>query len=202
MYKNIIFDMGNVLIEWNPQNIVAKFTDDKDKIDKITGALFEIPEWGKLDEGTVSEEEILNIAKSKLSEDYYEVLEEVFDNWHYCLPVVFETNTLVKELRKKGYKIYLLSNACQRFSIFKRDIPCLKYMDGGVISYQEKCCKPNKEIYQKLLDRYNLNPSECLFIDDLEANCNGAKNAGMDVYRYDGNFEKLLGFLKSKNIDI
>ena len=201
-YKNIVFDMGNVLIEWNPQNIVARFTDDVDKIDKISKALFEIPEWGKLDEGTISEEEVLNIAKSKLPEKYYDDLEEVFDNWHYCLTINADTSTLVKTLHSKGYGVYLLSNACKRFPIFKRDIHCLKYMDGIMVSYQEKCCKPDKKIYEKFFNKFDLNPEECLFIDDLEANCQGARDMGMDSYQFDGHVDELVEFLKSKGIDL
>lgn len=201
-YKNIVFDMGNVLIEWNPQNIVARFTDDTDKIDKISKALFEIPEWGKLDEGTITEEEVLEIAKSKLPAEYYDDLEEVFDNWHYCLTIVSETNTLVKTLHTKGYGVYLLSNACKRFPIFKRDIHSLKYMDGIMVSYQEKCCKPSKEIYQKFFERFDLVPEECIFIDDLADNCQGARDAGMEAYQYDGHFEELVGYLNSKGIEV
>lgn len=202
VYKNIIFDMGNVLVEWNPRNIVARFTDDKDKIEKISKALFETPEWDKLDEGTISEEEVLNTAKSKLPKEFHDDLEEVFDNWHYCLPIISETSTLVKTLHSKGYGVYLLSNACKRFPLLKRDIHCMRFMDGCVVSYQEKCCKPAKEIYRRLFDKYNLNPSECLFIDDREENCGGARNAGMDAYKYDGHFEELMDFLKSKGIDL
>jgi len=201
-YKNIVFDMGNVLIEWNPQHIVGRFTDDEDKIDKISKALFEIPEWGKLDEGTITEEEVLQIAKSKLPEEYYDDLEEVFDNWHYCLTINADTATLVKTLHAKGYGIYLLSNACKRFPMFKRDIHCLKYMDGIMVSYQEKCCKPDKKIYTKFFDKFDLNPEECLFIDDLEANCQGARDMGMDSYQFDGHVEELVEFLKSKGIDL
>ena len=201
-YKNIVFDMGNVLIEWNPQNIVARFTDDGDKIDKISKALFEIPEWVKLDEGTISEEEVLNIAKSKLPKEYYDDLEEIFDNWHYCLTINADTSTLVKTLHSKGYSVYLLSNACKRFPIFKRDIHCLKYMDGIMVSYQEKCCKPDKKIYEKFFDKFDLNPEECLFIDDLEANCQGAKDMGMESYQFDGHVDELVEFLKSKGINL
>ena len=202
VYKNIVFDMGNVLLEWNPEKIVARFTDDKDKIKKISKALFANPEWGKLDEGAVSEEEVLNIAKSKLSEEYHDDLEEVFENWHFCLPNISETNTLVKILRSNGYSVYLLSNAGVRFHNFKKEIHCLKYMNGYMFSYEEKCCKPSKEIYQRFFDKFDLKPEECLFIDDLEANCQGARNAGMEAYQYDGHFEELLEYLKSKGIKI
>jgi len=201
-YKNIVFDMGNVLVEWNPRNIVARFTDDKDKIEKISKALFETPEWGKLDEGTISEEEVLNSAKSGLPEEYYDDLEEIFDNWHYCLSIISETNTLVKTLHSLGYGVYLLTNACKRFSTFKNDIHSIKYMNGYMVSSQEKCCKPSKEIYLKFFEKFGLNPKECLFIDDLEANCNGSRNAGMDAYQYDGNFEKLVDYLKSQGIKL
>ena len=201
-YKNIVFDMGNVLIEWNPRKMVARFTDDKSKIEKISRALFGLKEWNKLDEGTIEDEEILNLAKSKLPEEYYDDLEEIFDNWHYCLTIISETSSLVRHLHASGYSVYLLSNACHRFSMFKRDIHCLKFMDGIMVSYQEKCIKPSKEIFEKFFKKFELNPEECLFIDDLKENCEASKAMGMEAYQYDGHFEELVEFLKSKGIKI
>lgn len=203
MIKNVVFDMGNVLIRWNPAEIIARFVDDRDDVNLINEALFNQEKWNKLDEGTVSEEDVLADAKQHLPERLYDDVEEVMDNWHYCMPVIVENNELVKLLKDNGYGVYLLSNANKRFHSFGREnVPCLKFMDGYMISADEKCVKPSSEIYEKFFKKFGLNPDECVFIDDLSANCEGAKNAGMNAYCYDGDYDKLVAFLQENGVKI
>lgn len=203
MIKNIVFDMGNVLIEWNPVKIISRFVEDARDVAAINAALFSNPDWAKLDEGTVTEEDILNGAKAALPERLHDDLEEVMDNWHYCMPVIVENNDLVKHLKDSGYGVYLLSNANKRFHSYNREcVPCLKFMDGCMISADEKCTKPSSEIYEKFFKKFDLNPEECLFIDDLSQNCEGARNAGMKTFCYDGNYDNLVEFLKENGVEI
>ncbi len=203
MIKNIVFDMGNVLLEWNPDEIVSRFVTDKGRAKQIKEALFDNSGWSKLDEGLISEEVILNNAKSQLPEEMYDDLEEVMDNWHYCMPVIVEMNELARHLKQKGYGIYLLSNANNRFHSFVREnLPALKYMDGIMISVDEKCAKPSLEIYEKFFKKFDLIPEECVFIDDLSDNCEGAKKAGMNAYCFDRDYDKLIEFLKSEGVEI
>lgn len=202
MIKNVVFDMGNVLIQWNPDYIVSRLLDNSKFAQAIKKAVFENELWGKLDEGTVTEEEVFENAKSQLPEEAYDDLEEVMDNWQYCMPVVIETNELAKTLRQKGYNVYLLSNANKRFHGYGREnVPSLKFMNGYMISADEKCVKPSKEIYEKFFKKFDLNPDECVFIDDLNANCEGARNAGMRAYCFDGDYDKLVEYLKSVGVE-
>lgn len=202
MIKNIIFDMGNVLLEWKPAEIVARFIDDSDRIQKITHAVFENELWAKLDRGEASEEEVREYAKKELPEEYHEDIDEVLDNWQYCMPIISETSTLVRYLHMTGFKVYLLSNANIKFVEVKRDLHCLKYMDGYMVSYREKCAKPSPEIYKKFLERFDLNPEECVFIDDLEANCEGAKKCGIDAIQYKGDYTQLVDELNRRGVEI
>lgn len=203
MIKNVVFDMGNVLLQWNPDYIVSRLIENSESAEAVKNAVFLQENWSKLDEGSVTEEQVYNFAKSQLPEKYHDDLEEVMDNWQYCMPVIIETNELAKELRQKGYGVYLLSNANSKFHAYAREnVPCLKYMNGYMISADEKCVKPSKEIYEKFFRKFDLNPDECIFIDDLTANCEGAKNAGMRAYCYDGDFDKLVEYLKSIGIDV
>ena len=133
MIKNVVFDMGNVLIQWNPDYIVSRLLDNSKFAQAIKKAVFENELWGKLDEGTVTEEEVFENAKSQLPEEAYDDLEEVMDNWQYCMPVVIETNELAKTLRQKGYNVYLLSNANKRFHGYGREnVPSLKFMKNSL----------------------------------------------------------------------
>lgn len=203
MVKNIVFDMGNVLIQWDPEKIISRFVEDSNRVQLIKNALFEQDYWGKLDEGTVTEEEVLTLAKQKLPEEMHDDLEEIMDNWHYCMPVIVENNDLVKTLKDKGFSVYLLSNANTRFHSYGREcVPCLKFMDGWMISADVKCVKPSLEIYKKFFEKFNLNPQECIFIDDLQANCEGSKQAGMNAFCYDGDYDNLINFLKENGVEI
>lgn len=203
MIKNIVFDMGNVLIQWNPVKIISRFVEDERDIALINQALFNQEKWNKLDEGTVTEEEVLEEAKKLLPERLYSDLEDIMDNWHYCMPVIVQNNDLVFKLRENGYNVYLLSNANKRFHQFGREnVPALKYMNGWMISADEKCTKPSAEIYEKFFKKFDLNPAECVFIDDLSANCEGSKNAGMKAHCYDGNYDNLISFLQENGVSI
>ncbi|MCR5260939.1 MAG: HAD family phosphatase [Candidatus Gastranaerophilales bacterium] len=202
MIKNIVFDMGNVLLEWNPDKIIGRFTDDAERIQKLKEAVFEQEYWSKLDAGTATEEEAREHAKSLLPEEYHEDIDEIMDNWQYCMPIISDTSNLVKYLHAKGYGVYLLSNANRKFVEVKRDLHCLRFMDGYLVSYEVGCVKPNPEIYQKFFEKFDLNPEECLFIDDLQANCDGSEKMGMKAYCYDGDYEKLLAYLKENGIEI
>ena len=77
----------------------------------------------------------------------------------------------------------------------------VQYFEGTVVSALEKCVKPDRRLYEILLNRYDLKPEECLFIDDLRANCDGAERAGMTAYCYDGDYEKLVAYLKENGIE-
>lgn len=203
MIKNIIFDMGNVLIQWDPFYIVERLIDNKKNVEPIAKALFLNDDWNKLDADILTEEEVLENAKQRLPEETHEDLEEVTDNWHYCMPVIAENNNLVETLKRNGYKLYLLSNAGKRFHLYKREcIPCFKYFDGCVISADEKTTKPNIEIYNKLLEKYELNAEECIFIDDLKPNCEGAEAVGIKTFLYENNTKELIEYLKSLGIKI
>ncbi|MBQ2645073.1 HAD family phosphatase [bacterium] len=201
MIKNIVFDMGNVLLEWNPDKIIKRFVDDESRVQKLKNAIFEQEEWSKLDAGTVSEEDLRTKAKTMLPEEYHDDIDEIIDNWQYCMPIISETSNLVKYLHAKGYGVYLLSNANSKFVEVKRDLHCLKFMDGYLASYQVGVVKPSPEIYQIFFKKFDLKPEECLFIDDLSANCEASKKMGMQAYCYDGDYEKLEEFLKSQGIE-
>lgn len=203
MIKNVVFDMGNVLIQWSPDYIVSRLVEDRKSAQLIKEAVFEQEYWSKLDEGTITEEEVFELAKSKLPEEYHDDLEEVIDNWQYCMPVIPETNELARTLRQKGYGVYLLSNANKKFHSYGREnVPSLKFMNGYLISADEKCVKPSKEIYERFFKKFDLDPAECIFIDDLSANCEGAKSAGMNAYCYDGDYNKLIENLKFNGVEI
>ena len=98
---------------------------------------------------------------------------------------------LVIDLKQRGYSLYVLSNVSERYWNLKKRIPALALFNNQVLSYAEKVNKPDQKIYEVLLNRYQLNPEECLFIDDMEANIEAAKAAGIKGFLFRNNYEEL-----------
>lgn len=178
--KNVIFDLGNVLLSFKPMVYLNSKIPDEDKSKQIYEQIFASEEWLMLDRGVITEEEAINKICNRNTEDS-ELIRLVMDNWYQLLTPIEGTVDILKELSCKGYKNYVLSNfhllayedVTKRFDFFR-------YFDGGVISYEEKLMKPEKDIYDKLIRKYNIDPKETLFIDDSIENVESAKKLGLE----------------------
>lgn len=195
MIKNIVFDMGNVLVRYDSMRACRQFTEDEQERNLVNTSVFVSPEWIFLDMGLISEEEALRKMQSRLPEGHArEAARLCLEHWHeYCMWEITGMRELVKELKDKGYVIYLCSNASLRMlSCYKQVIPAIELFDGVLFSAEVKCIKPQKEIYGHFYRRFHLKAEECFFIDDLQTNIEGARETGMDGYCFaDGDVEKL-----------
>lgn len=178
MIKNIIFDLGNVILDFQPK-IYVRSKIDEEKVEEIYKCIFQSDEWPMLDRGTICEEDAKGNIINRNTESE-ELINKVFENWYDILtPIESSVNTL-KKLKQKGYKIYYLSNFhLAAFEYINNKYDLFKLFEGGVVSYKEKLLKPEKEIYEKILYRYSLEPGETLFIDDMEQNIEAAIKLGL-----------------------
>lgn len=184
MIRNIIFDMGNVLVDYQPMEYTRRFFPEVDQAAQVCKELFGGPEWPLLDEGILEPQEaILRICR-RLPESMHMRTKELFDHWFDELSMIPETNRLGKELKQKGYHIYILSNAAYSFHQYCSSIPLFPLLDGYIVSADEKLVKPDPAIYQLLCERYHLSPEECFFIDDRLDNVEAARECGMKAYQY------------------
>lgn len=180
MIKNVVFDLGNVLINFKPMEYVNSKIHDKEKAKKIYEEIFTGAEWPMLDRGVITEEEAINMICSRNLEDS-EFIRQVMDNWYQLLTPIEGTVEILKEISNKGYKTYVLSNyqllayenVTERYDFFN-------YFDGGVISYMENLLKPDKCIYNKLTEKFKIDPKESIFIDDTAENIESAKLLGFE----------------------
>lgn len=205
MIKNIVFDMGNVLVNYDDRIVCRRFIKDEKELELVRTAVFVSPEWIMLDMGVISDEEALKSMQSRLPDNHArEMAALCMNHWHeYCMDGIEEMGSVIKELKDQGYGIYLCSNASMRLlQCYKQVIPGIEYFDGVLFSAEVKCIKPQKEIYLHLFESFQLKPEECFFIDDLQRNIDGAKACGMEGYCHkDGNVEslkKVLRGLKNK----
>ncbi|MFO7794699.1 MAG: HAD family hydrolase [Promethearchaeati archaeon] len=186
MIKNIIFDLGNVLINFKPDKFLLNFTKDRKKIKNFVNDVPKSKIWFDLDRGKFSINQAYEIFLKKYPE-YKELLKKFFedDRWMDMLTPITQNVEIVKLLKKEGYNLYILSSFIKEaFEYIESRYTFLSLFDGRVISYQEGMIKPEKEIYQILLKRYNLRPEECLFIDDHKIILEPAKKLGMKVIHY------------------
>lgn len=190
MIRNIIFDMGNVLVNYEPKEYIGQFADDQD-IEILYNIIFNSIEWLQLDRGSISEEDAKSIFYSKLPRRLHPAIYEILENWHENLHEKNEMFYLVKQLKSCGYNIYLLSNTSKRFYHYSKKIPALRYFDGTIISADELLLKPDLAIYKRLLDKYDLKPEQCFFIDDHVPNVEAAVFLGMRGFVYKNNIKNL-----------
>lgn len=202
MIKNIIFDMGGVLIDYNPEKTLYSLFD-KETADILLKEIFRNPIWADKDRGIIFPEDIMEQKKDVIPAVVFDKTCEMVNNFYPYMPPFEKMFDFIKGLKEKGYGIYLLSNASGDFYERISGIPALSLFDGYLISADYKLLKPEKEIYLALYEKFSLIPEECYFIDDVQANIDGAKAAGMDGHcYYRGDIEILKKAMIEKGIEI
>lgn len=195
MIRNLVFDMGNVLVYYDSLRAVRNFVKDEDQVQAVNTSVFVSPEWLMLDMGVISEDEALRRMQSRLKTDgEREAAGLCLGHWHeYCMWPVPGMEELVTYLKGEGYGLYLCSNASLRMlKCYEDVIPGIRLFDGVLFSAEVKCVKPQKEMYNHLFERFGLRPEECFFIDDQPLNIEGGRVCGMDGYCFDdGDVDKL-----------
>ena len=199
MIKNLIFDMGNVLVEWKGESLMT-WMGIEDPLDRkiLTEKMFSSLEWPLLDWGDINEEEAEKIFSSRIPERLWKYIHHSL-YWKDMIHPIPHMADFIKRKKAEGYGIYLLSNAPASMREFFHRIPSSEYFDGIVFSGEVKLVKPMKEIYHLLLDRYSLKEEECLFIDDLPINCASACREGLSAYVFRGDTEELEKYLEALN---
>lgn len=178
--KNVIFDLGGVVIDWNPQKLVKEFTGDPKLVEYLFHKGFFQQYWTEFDRGMLTYEELVDemVTFTGFSQEACLHFVEFIKNSLVDIPKTVE---LIKELSGRGYKLYCLSNMSVEFYDYLKVREVFNYFDGQVISGLEKLVKPDEAIYNVLLNRYQLVPEDSLFIDDLEANVQAARALGINA---------------------
>ena len=183
MIRNLIFDVGNVLLGYRWYEMLTQdYGLSHEEANRIGNEMFETDLWGvELDGGRISLEEAIQEYK-KLYPDDFSVIQWFLRNGKQMAVKRPEVWEKVVGLKKKGYKIYILSNySNELFHQHTEGASFLDVLDGGVVSYQVKEIKPNRRIYEILLEKYDLDPAECLFFDDRADNVETARSLGFEA---------------------
>lgn len=194
--KNLVFDMGNVLIEWNSEKILQAITDDIKLQNLLRKEVFETGLWVQTDEGVKTREEMIEIVSDKIGEEYRNEITQLSRYWYKYVDVYTKVQDRIIELSKNGYNIYILSNTAYTFYDLVKEgyLPAASIAKGIVLSCEERVLKPNEKIYNILLERYNLDPHNTMFFDDLPENIWGAARCGINGFVVE-NESELLTYL-------
>lgn len=175
MIKNIVFDLGNVILKGSPNIVLEQIKIDKKQYESIKNDFFN--DWKSLDlgESTLREQ----LEKCKFDFEIDSEIEEKLLHYYKYRPFNVEILELIKELKNKGYKIYILSNNNKEAEKYLLEIPDFKAFDGWIFSCDYQIMKPDPKIYNILFETYNLKPEECFFIDDSRKNIETGNKLGM-----------------------
>ena len=183
MIKNVVFDMGGVLIDYNSKKTITTYFP-QEYHDILMKKVFDSELWKKLDAGLLRHDEAVSIVLPEIPEATRPLIKEMLTDFYPYMPPFSEMFDFIKRIKNAGYNIYLLSNATPRFFDNYLNIPAMSLMDGFFISCVYKLLKPQKEIYEAFCNKFSLKPEECFFIDDMPQNIEGAKNYGMKGFVY------------------
>ena len=179
MIRNIVFDLGNVLINFKPIKFMERFTNDSERINNFAEKVFWSDTWLNLDRGVLSWKNAKNIFKTQ-HPDEESLVELLFNNWKDMFTPIKTNIQILKDLKQKGYTIFVLSNYIDKpFEYVNNQYDFFSLLNGLVISFQENYVKPERQIYQILLNRYKLIPNESIFLDDHKSFLEPAKELGM-----------------------
>jgi putative hydrolase of the HAD superfamily len=182
---NIVFDLGGVVVLWQPDQIIRATFEDKRTREKVKLEIFEHPDWLDLDRGVLDTSEAIERAavRTKLPDA---MIRELFHQIPPSLTPVFETINLIRSVKRNGHKVFALSNIhLASIEYIERMYSFLDLFDGIVISSRIQKVKPDAEIFEYLLNKYGLVAEETIFIDDTEANLMGAVKLGIQPIRFE-----------------
>lgn len=182
MIKNLVFDVGNVLIEYRWHQMLLDYGLTKEEAAVAGPLFFEHETWKELDLGNMPVEDVI-VQYEKQLPQYAELIRWFLTHLELMPIPRYDVWEKVHALKEKGYRIYLLSNYNEDFfRVHTEGASFLEDIDGKVVSYEIHKIKPDPEIYQYLLLKYELKPEECVFFDDRPENTKTAGELGMETY--------------------
>lgn len=196
MIRNIIFDIGGVLLDYNPKTYLDKLNIEESKRKELNDIIFHNQKWKDCLNGFITNNELIEyLIKENLK--YKNEIEQILskNNLKYMLPPKQEMIEYYKTLKQKEYKIYLCSNITEdTYNYIKNSFEIIQVADGGVFSCFENISKPNAEIYRKLIEKYNLDIEKSILIDDVERNIISANDIGLNGILFN-NIEDIASYL-------
>ena len=195
MIRNVIFDFGQVLIRFDGKEITSHTVTNQTDANFVSDVFFDRQYWDKIDMGELSGDSLIAAAKERLPLKYHAFLPEIFYTWVYRVPYISGMPEVVEGLRRKGIRLFLLSNAGHYLAEHHDHFSILEGFEACLFSAPLGMLNPDERIYRHLCETYGLLPEETLFVDDNAANVAGARAVGIHAYLFDGDATRLQKYL-------
>ena len=202
MIRTIVFDMGGVLIKFDREFFIHRLGVHAEDEAILMNEVFCSLEWARMDRGSLTEAEAAKSICARLPERLHLAAERLVTMWERPILEIDGMYELVKELKMRGYKVLLLSNASVRQHEYWPRIPASELFDGKIISADIHLVKPQPEIYRLLCETFHVLPEECFFIDDSPQNIEGAYEAGIQGFIFHGDVVPLRTALRAAGVPI
>lgn len=193
MLKNIVFDLGNVLVKFDSNELIYSFFNERQE--EVKSFFFDSL-WNEYDQGLYSVEEMIEKGVKQFPELELSIKKLMYHWTEFVIPLK-DNVAFIKDLKRLGYNIYILSNIPEDDTKYLRSCGVFDNIDGGVFSYEYKKIKPDPEIFHILLKKYDLKASECLFLDDRKDNVVVASNLGFETIEVKDS-SKVIDLIKEK----
>lgn len=180
MIRNLVLDMGNVLIKYDPARFVARLElENPSDGELLLREIFYSKDWALQDRGALDEAELLARVCGRIPPRLHGAARQLIFHWNEPIEPIPGMAEFARACKAAGLGLYLLSNASIRHGQYWHQVPGNAFFDGRIISAEAGCVKPEEEIYRRLLARYGLRAEECVFVDDMPENVEGARRVGM-----------------------
>ena len=203
MIRSVVFDMGGVLLDFSPDEYIARLGYTGKDAQILKEEVFHTPEWCAMDRGSLSPEAGARALEKRVPRHLQKAVRPLVCSWWegdlMPLPGMGE---LLEELKKKDYSLYLLSNASKDIYKYFDRLPGSDCFDGLLVSADWLLVKPQTEIFEKLYLQFDLEPGECIFIDDRPDNVETAMYTGMNAILYRRDIERLRRELLAYGVDV
>lgn len=196
MIKNVVFDFGQVLVHFEPDYMVTRYVEASEDAELLSKVIFDRLYWDRLDEGTITDEEVVRACIERLPERLHRFVSTIYYNWIYNIPEMEGMSELIDHIKERyGVRVYLLSNISRYFAEHREEVPVLSKMDQCFFSALCGCVKPHRAIFEHLCKEGQIVPEETLFVDDNLNNIKGAEEVGITGYCFDGDADALRTYL-------
>ena len=203
MIRNIVFDMGNVLLRFDPELFMTRAGIlEPGEREIVLRELFQSVEWAQMDLGVLTEDTMEPIVLKRIPEALRERTRYVLHHWSTPRETVPGMEELVHRLKDAGYGLYLLSNASVSQPEYWNSMPVSRYFDGTMVSAFVKTVKPHPTIYRLFTEEFRLEEEECLFIDDAPMNVACAVACGWQGIVFHGDAEELERKMRAMSVRI
>jgi len=182
---NIVFDLGGVVVRWEPETLIADLFDDPEVCRVVHSEFVGHPDWVELDRGTLAPEDAVARAAERTGLSHFE-LADFLRRVPAALVAITDTVELLHRLKAQGHSLYCLSNMhFASIEYLERTYDFFDVFTGKVISCRLNLCKPEPKIYSHLLETYGLHAADTVFIDDVEVNLATARQMGIQTVRFE-----------------